>query len=226
MKTTTPILLVFLLIQTCNTFAQEQVAVELKEANIIYHRYPNVIFVPHDSCNSYTTDVIVLNNGTIEKSEKPGEYVVSPGSYRYTKLAVVRRSGDEIVDTLRVVEFHVSSLPTPQLYLGPYESGLVVNSLENFLFAKYGNDIFLTAAFNIISWTFYVGEKSITGDGRNISTTHNLLIEIATPTKVLIIAKVKGPENAEYEVRGEWVVMPGATINSEPHISSPCILKE
>lgn len=210
----------------CNTFAQEQVAVELKEANIMYRSYRNVIFVPQDSCTEFVTDVVVVSNGTIDNGDNPGEYVVSPGSYRYTKLAVVRRSGDAIVDTLRVVEFHVSNLPAPQLYLGPYESGLVINSLENFLFAKYGGHIFLTAAFNIISWTFYVGDKSISGDGRNISTTHNLLIEIATPTKVMIIAKVKGLENAEYEIQGEWVVMLGATTNSEPHTSSPCILKE
>lgn len=215
-----------LLFQVFFCLSQEQVAVELTEAKIMYRGYPNVIFVPQDSCSSYTIDVIVLNNGTIDNGDNPGEYVVSPGSYRYTKLAVVRRSGDAIVDTLRVVEFHVSNLPAPQLYLGPYESGLVVNSLENFLFAKYGGHIFLTAAFNIISWTFYVGDKSISGDGRNISTTHNLLIEIATPTKVMIIAKVKGLENAEYEIQGEWVVMLGATTNSEPHTSSPCILKE
>jgi len=226
MKTTFPIFLAFLLLQSFNMFAQEQVAVELKEAKIMYRGYRNVIFVPQDSCNGFVTDVVVVSNGTIEKCENPGEYVVSPGSYRYTKLAVVRRSGDAIVDTLRIVEFYINNLPAPQLYLGPYESGLVVNTLENFLFAKYGEHIFLTAAFNIISWTFYVGDKSISGDGRNISSTHNLLKEIASPTKVVIIAKVKGPENAVYEIQGDWVVMPGAAINIEPHTSSPCIHRE
>ncbi len=211
MKITSPIFLVFLLLFAFNTFAQEQVAVELKEAKIMYRGYRNVIFVPQDSCNGFVTDVVVVSNGTIEKSENPGEYIVSPGSYRYTKLAVVRRNGDAIVDTLRVVEFHVSNLPAPQLYFGPYESGMVVKSLENFLFAKYGEYIFLTAAFNIISWTIYVGDKSISGDGRNISSTHNLLKEIASPTKVIIVARVIGLDKREYEIQGDWVVMPGAT---------------
>jgi len=88
---------------------------------------------------------------------------------------------------------------------------MVVKSLENFLFAKYGEYIFLTAAFNIISWTIYVGDKSISGDGRNISSTHNLLKEIASPTKVIIVARVIGLDKREYEIQGDWVVMPGAT---------------
>ncbi len=210
----------------CNTFAQEQVAVELKEAKIMYRGYPNVIFVPQDSCTEFVTDVVVVSNGTIEKCENPGEYVVSPGSYRYTKLAVVRRSGDAIVDTLRVMEFYVRNLPAPQLYWGRHERGMAVHLFEDFLFAKYGDHIFLTAAFNIMSWTFYIDDQIISGTGRNVIKVKEYFMDYSSPIKVIVVAKVIGPDKREYEIQGDWVVMPGAANIKEPYRPDPCIYRE
>lgn len=211
MKSIISIVISVFFIQTFVCFAQENVAVELVEAKVMYRGYSNVIFVPQDSCNGYVTDVIVLNNGTVEKSDKPNEYFVFPDSGRHLDLAVVRKMNDIIVDTLRIAQYAVRNLPAPQLYWGPYENGAVVNSFEDHLFARYGDHIYLTNSFLVLSWTFYVGDKSTSGDGRNVSMANKLLKEITPPTKVIIIAKVKGPESTEFEIHGEWVVMPGST---------------
>jgi hypothetical protein len=226
MPSKTPLFLFFALLLAFNSFAQEQVAVELMEAKILYRGYRNLIFVPQDSCQGFVTDVVVISNGTIEKGDKPGEYVVLPGNLRYTKLAIIRRTRDGISDTLRIAEFRARNLPAPQLYWGPYESGMVVRSVENLLFAKFGDDIFLTASFNIISWTFYIGDKSVSGTGRNVALVKDYFKNLSSPTKVIVVAKVIGPDNREHEIQGDWVVMPGASLDSKPHIDSPCVIGE
>jgi len=217
-----------LLLLEFNSNAQEQVAVELKEANIIYHRYPNVIFVPHDSCNSYTTDVIVVNNGTIEKGENLGEYIVWTKNTGSLDLAVLRISKSFDVDTLKVVNYKVISVPYPNLYWGRHEEGMDVHLFENHIFAKKSDHIYINQEFTVISWTFYVGEKSVSGLGLNVSAAKELFKEgVTTPTEIVIVAVLKESfSEREFRVSGTWVVMPGAANITEPYREDPCIYRE
>jgi hypothetical protein len=228
MKTTSPIFLVFLLLFAFNTFAQEQVAVELKEAKILYHRYPNVIFVPNDSCNSHTTDVIVLNNGTIQKGENIGEYIVWTQNTGVLDVAVLRISESVVVDTLRIVNYKVISVPYPNLYWGRHEEGMEVHLFENRIFAKKSDHIFINQEFTVLSWKFYVGDTVVSGTGLNVSAAKELFKDgVTTPTEIVIVAILKDSfSEREFRVSGTWVVMPGAANITEPYRPDPCIYRE
>jgi hypothetical protein len=125
------------------------------------------------------------------------------------ELAIVRKKHQVVVDTLRIVSYAVRNLPPPALYWGPYEDGAVINSSENFFFARYGGNIYLNAYFSVLKWTFHLGEKSISGVGKNALPIIEFIGDIGTPTKAIVIATVQGPNELEYEIKGEWIIMPG-----------------
>ncbi len=223
-----PIFLYFLLLQTFNMFAQEQVAVELKEAKIMYRGYPNVIFVPQDFCNGSVTDVVVVSNGTIEKREKLGEYVVFPKNTGYLDIAILRVFESVILDTLRVVRYKVNSPPPPNLFWGKYEDGMSVHLFENHIFAKKSDHVYINQEFTVISWKFYVGDTVVSGIGLNVSAAKELFKEgVTTPTEIVIVAILKESfSEREFRVSGTWVVMHGAANITEPYREDPCIYRE
>lgn len=185
-------------------------ALEMSEYAILYRGYRNTIYVSTPCNEGDSIELVPLENCSIIKGDNEGEFIVSPGSYRSSKLMVIKRIDDEQIDTLRIAEFRVRSAPLPGLKWGSHSSGSVVEILHTRLFSGYGDEIPITACFNITSHEIIIGKKKYTGKGSILKEPIiKQLQKIKKPTTVKIIATVMGPFGDEpVVIFSEYLLVP------------------
>lgn len=185
-------------------------ALEMPEYAILYRGYRNTIYVSTPCNDGDSIELVPLENCSIIKGDNEGEFIVSPGSYRYSKLMVIKRIDDGQIDTLRIAEFHVRNAPLPELKWGSKASSSVVEILHTRLFSGYGENIVLSAYFAIINHEIIIGKKKYTGKGTILKEpTIKQLQKIRKPTTVKIIATVMGPFGDEpVVIFSEYLLVP------------------
>jgi hypothetical protein len=136
-------------------------AVSLPEMFVLYRGYRNVVVGAASGYADYK--LVGTNNVTLTK--QGAEYIASPGQGREATISIQGVSPDGKSANLGSFQFRVRNMPKASVYLGSCEDGgsypAATIKAQTRLFAKYGDDIPLTANFNISSY-----EVNVTGAPR------------------------------------------------------------
>ena len=111
-------------------------------------------------------------------------------------------------DTIGVHKFRILNLPDPTLFWGNSMNFEEANIKDKRLFAKYPSDLQVEAYFSIIDWNIKVNNKSISGQGNNLSNAEQELRNVKKSTFVEIEVNVVGPDKLTRKVKGIWKVKP------------------
>jgi hypothetical protein len=172
-------------------------AVSLPELFVLYRGYPNKVVGAASGYPDYK--LVGTNNVTLTK--QGAEYIASPGAGRDATISIQGVSPDGKSANLGSFQFKVRNMPKPSVYLGSCEDGSshpkATVAAQTRLFAKYGDEIPLTATFNITSWEINVtgAPRPESGSGPSLSPAALGLIKQARPgNTVSIMTTVVGPD--------------------------------
>ncbi len=181
-------------------------SIELPELNVLYRGYDNKVLA---TASGFPSTVITGSGATLAASSD-GMYIARPtGGGRTAKLTVSGKTADGKTVALRSVEYRVLNLPKPTMYWGGVEDGGTANPREKFIFTKYGPEVPLNAAFNIISWEVNVAGAmgSERGAGNTLSPKALGLFGAAPKgSRVFYALKVKGPEGILRNISGSFTI--------------------
>jgi hypothetical protein len=172
-------------------------AVSLPELFVLYRGYPNKVIGAASGYADYK--LIGTNNVSLTKSG--AEYVASPGAGRDATISIQGVSPDGKSANLGSFQFRVRNMPKPSIYLGSCEDGgsypAATVKAQTRLFAKYGDEIPLTANFNVTQWEINVtgAPRPESGSGPSLSPGALGLIRQARPgNTVTVMTTVVGPD--------------------------------
>ncbi len=180
--------------------------VSLPEMNVLYKGYENKI---EGVASGYDETKLSGNGVSLTKSGKGYIGRVS-GSI---KTATINISGYNNVTkktaALGSFTFRVKNLPPPSIYFGAVADGGKASKSETRIFAKYGDEIPLTANFTVLSW-----EMNVAGLSRPSKGTGNVLtpeamgqLKQAKPgANVSFMTSVKGPDGIVRKKSGAFTL--------------------
>lgn len=169
-------------------------AISLPELNVLYKGYPNQVEAVASGFDQTTL------TGTVPISKSGNGWIATPtpGPAREATLTV---SGKNSVtgksQSLLTKTFKLRGMPKPDIYWGSVPNGGKGSRQEQRIFARYGEEVPLTANFTITKWTVSIsglmGEP--TGSGNQLSSEAMALIRQARAgSMVTIICNVVGPD--------------------------------
>lgn len=169
-------------------------AISLPELNVLYKGYPNQVEAVASGFDQTTL------SGTVPLSKSGNGWVATPtpGPAREATLTV---SGKNSVtgksQSLLTKTFKLKNMPKPDIFWGAVANGGKGARQEQRIFAKYGEEVPLTANFTITRWTLTVsglmGEPM--GSGNQLSAEAMALIRQAKAgSTVTLICDVVGPD--------------------------------
>lgn len=181
-------------------------AISLPELNVLYKGYANQVEAVASGFDQTTL------SGTVPLSKSGAGWIATPppGPAREATLTV---SGKNSVtgksQTLLTKQFKLKNMPKPDIYWGAVASGGTGSRQEGRIFAKYGEEVPLTANFTITSWSVAVsglmGEP--TGSGNNLTPQAQALIKQAKPgSTVTIMCDVVGPDKVKKKSVGAFKI--------------------
>ena len=181
-------------------------AISLPELNVLYKGYANQVEAVASGFDQTTL------SGTVPLSKSGTGWVAtpSPGPARTATLTV---SGKNSVtgksQSLLTKEFKLKNMPKPDIFWGTTVNGGKGTRQEQRIFAKYGEEVPLTASFTITRWAVSVsglmGEP--TGSGSQLSGEAMNLIKQARPgSTVTIICDVVGPDRVSKKSVGAFKI--------------------
>lgn len=180
-------------------------AISLPELNVLYRGYANKV-----AAVASGFDQTLLTGAGASVTKSGAEWIAKPiGTAREATLSV---SGKNTVtgktQNLLSQKFRCSNLPDPELYWGGSKNGEKGNRAETKLFAKYGPEIPLNAAFNIVDWEVSIpGAQGAPprGTGSNLTPQASGLIKQAKPgMMVSFICNVVGPDGIRRKRAGAF----------------------
>ncbi|MDG1658653.1 MAG: GldM family protein [Crocinitomicaceae bacterium] len=179
-------------------------SIELPELNVLYRGYSNRV---NATASGFQHTVLT---GTGVSLTRSGDFhIVKPqGTSRTAFLTVSGKTSGGRTVALKRVEYRVLNLPNPTMYWGSVKNGGRAAKSENYIFAKYGNDIPLRANFSIQSWEITVqgamGSKK--GTGNNIQSARALLSATPSGRAVSFTIWVLDPSNIRRKITGVFTV--------------------
>jgi len=172
-------------------------AVSLPELFVLYRGYPNKVIGAASGYADYK--LVGTNNVSLTKSG--AEYIASPGAGRDATISIQGVSPDGKSANLGSFQFKVRNLPKPNVYLGSCEDGgsypAATVKAQTRLFAKYGEEITLTATFNITSWEVNVtgAPRPESGSGTALSSgALGLIRQARAGNTITVMTTVVGPD--------------------------------
>ncbi len=179
------------------TVGKPQGAVSLPEMFVLYRGYQNKVVGAASGYPDYK--LVGTTNVTLTKSGQ--EYIASPGQGREAVISLQGVSPDGKTANLGAFNFRVRQMPKPSVKLGTIGDGDVVDAnvvrAQTRLFAGYGDDIPLTATFNVVKYEINLSgaPKPEQGTGGNLSSGAINLVRQARPgSTVTIMTEVVGPD--------------------------------
>ena len=180
--------------------------VSLPEMNVLYKGYENKI---EGVASGYDETKLSGSNVSLTKSGKGYIGRVS-GSI---KTATINISGYNNVTkktaALGSFTFRVKNLPPPSIYFGAVADGGKVSKTETRIFAKYGDEIPLTANFTVLSWEMNVAGLSRPSKGPgNVLTPEAMgqLKQAKSGSNVSFMTSVKGPDGIVRKKSGAFTL--------------------
>ncbi|MCC6701648.1 MAG: hypothetical protein IT221_08990 [Fluviicola sp.] len=180
--------------------------VSLPELNVLYKGYPNVI-----SAVASGYPEAKVNGQGVTLSKKGENYIgmVSGAS----KTASISISGfnkqTKKTVSLGTFTFKVKNLPPPNIYFGAVADGGKASKAETRIFAKYGDEIPLTANFTVVSWEMQVAglSRPSKGSGNNLTAEAIGQLKQAKPGAMIsFMTQVKGPDGILRKKSGNFTI--------------------
>ena len=186
-------------------FSQDIISFEQPELKVFYRGYPNqfLVNIPENSDLGVNDIKVSCMNCSISKANKPGGYIVKPGSGKKTVITLSATIGDSVTELQRS-EYRVSNLPDPILYWGGSKSGIKASKSSRVLLAKYTPEIPLKAAFKVTKWTIVHDGETVTGLGGSLSAAGEIIKSLEPGEQLCITATVVGPDGIARQVGGGW----------------------
>jgi len=179
-------------------------AISLPELNVLYRGYDNQV----EAVASGFDKTRLTGNVQMRQTAKGWIVTPQPGPQREATLTV---SGMNSVtgktQNLLSQKFLIKSMPKPDIYWGTVGDGGKASRQETRLFARYGEEIPLTANFTIRKWTLSIsglyGEP--TGSGNVLSADAvNLIKQARAGSSVVISCEVVGPDKIPKRVTSSF----------------------
>ena len=158
--------LIVLLCVGFNVILFGQGVVQNLDVNLLYRGYPNKIMVG----KSIPGDV-VLKGENVELRKEGDVWIAIPSE----STATIRAYSNEVL--LQEFTYVVKPLPNPELFWGSAKSGQEANFGETFLDVRYDAAVLLNKSFKIIDWTANFDDKTISGNGNNLSSDFYSLVQ-------------------------------------------------
>lgn len=172
-------------------------AVSLPEMFVLYRGYENKVV---GAASGYP-DYKLIGTSNVTLSKKGQEYVASPGAGRDAVISLQGVSADGRSANLGTFNFRVRNMPKPSVKLGSIEDGdnppQATVRAQTRLFAGYGDDIPLTANFNITRYEVTVSgaPRPEAGTGSTLSSAAlGLVRQARSGSTVNIMTDVVGPD--------------------------------
>jgi gliding motility-associated protein GldM len=183
-----------------------QGTVSLPEMNVLYRGYDNKV---EGVASGY--DQTVLNGNGVSLSKSGTGYIGRvTGAGREATISI---SGKNSVTNktvqLGTFKFRVRNLPPPSIFFGSVPDGGKASKSETKLFARYGDEIPLTANFTVVSWEMQVSGLSRPSKGSgNILTPEAVgqLKQGKPGTMVSFMTQVKGPDGILRKKSGNFTL--------------------
>lgn len=179
------------------TVGKPQGAVSLPEMFVLYRGYQNKVVGAASGYPDYK--LVGTTNVTLTKSGQ--EYVASPGQGREAVITLQGVSPDGKSANLGAFTFRVRQMPKPGVKLGPIADGDVADAnvvrAQSRIFAGYGEDIPLTATFNVVKYEIAVSgaPRNESGTGASLSPAAiNLIKQAKAGNTVTVMTEVVGPD--------------------------------
>lgn len=167
-------------------------SIELPELNVLYRGYKNRV---NATASGFPETVLTASGASLTRDGVG--YIVSPtGTGRKAYLTVSGRTADGRLVQLKRVEYKVSRMPKPNLYVGAATDGQQIPP-SGVLNSHYDGRTPLQATFRIVSWECNVPGaqgRPPSGNSSDISRALNLIRAARRGQKISFSAKVKGPD--------------------------------
>ncbi|MCH2224525.1 MAG: hypothetical protein MK066_07120 [Crocinitomicaceae bacterium] len=166
-------------------------SIELPEMNVLYRGYKNRVIA---TVSGFPETILTPTGATVQRNG--GEYIVNPGSGRTATLAISGKTSDGRVVQLKRVQYKVSRLPKPSLYIGASTDGDRMPP-SDLIQGKYDERIPLNASFRLVSWQCSIQGaqgRMPSGSGTSIASARNLIRAARTNQLITFTARVQGPD--------------------------------
>lgn len=190
---------------TITLYAQNPIAaLESPELNVLYRGYANKI-IPAVSNNQGKTIILSSEGTQISKPEGTDYFVAKPGRDSKVSIAISLTDGHDTT-FVREVEYRVSNLPDPTLYLGKSRIGSAADINATELHVKYPAEVPLKASFQITKWSITVNGETISGTGNNIKSASELLQNASDGAVVFVQLNILSSDGITRMRTGNWIV--------------------
>lgn len=180
--------------------------VSLPELNVLYKGYPNVI-----SAVASGYPEAKVNGQGVSLSKKGENYigmVSGAGKTASISISGYNKQTKKTV-SLGTFTFKVKNLPPPSIYFGAVADGGKASKAETRIFAKYGEEIPLTANFTVVSWEMQVAglSRPSKGTGNNLTAEAIGQLKQAKPGAMIsFMTQVKGPDGILRKKSGNFTI--------------------
>ncbi len=181
-------------------------AISLPELNVLYKGYANQV----EAVASGFDQTVLTGSVPLTKNATGWVATPTPGPAREATLTVAgKNTVTGKTQQLLTKTFKLKGLPKPDIYWGSVANGNKGSRQENKVFAKYGEEVPLTANFTITKWSLSVsglmGEP--TGSGTQLSgEAMNLIKQAKAGSTVTIICDVIGPDRVSKKSVGAFKI--------------------
>lgn len=178
-------------------------ALETPDITMLYRGYANKI-IPAVT-NSNGKQIVLKGKGlTLQKVEE-GYYVAKPGRAKTATISIFLADAKDTT-FIKEVEYRISNLPDPSLYLGMSRNGNTADINASKIYAKYPPEIPLNSRFEITKWSITVNEETISGAGNNIKSASELIQNAPNGAVIFVKVSVQGSDGITRMRTGSWVV--------------------
>lgn len=178
-------------------------ALETPDINMLYRGYANKI-IPAVT-NSNGKQIILSGKGISLNKTSDGYYIAKPGRGKTASISIYLADKKDTT-FIKEVEYRVSNLPDPSLYLGKARIGSSADIHATELHVKYIPEIPLKAEFKVKKWSITVNEETISGTGKSIKSASELLKNAPNGAVVMVNVDVLGEDGITRMRTGNWVV--------------------
>ncbi len=131
----------------------------------------------------------------------PGSYIAKPSREPYVQFTVLR--GETVVGT---VQFKVSNMPDPKIFLGSTPSGSRLYEVSKSVTMGFPEEVPLDFDVHVVSWKFELGGREYKG-GNQLSDEAVVAIKAMPKGSPLIIqVRCISPDGITRLISGTWTI--------------------
>lgn len=186
-----------------NATAQNFVAVNAEEDNVLYWGYNNKYQFGDLDCSESDYVLEAVNCDLVKSNPETNdqEYIIKVKRGERTAKVNFVHDG-KVVGS---IDFDVKPLPAASLYWGNYESGTQVSDMKE-LRVGYAPGFNFDTSYEVTSWESSHGSQSFKGEGNMLSEDFLAYAEtIPSGETITIVVTTKGADGISRKTGGSWI---------------------